>query len=247
MYSDKPFQTRCARPSYPSFVVSYEWKSFVFSQRDVLHRQRVLEAARVRPFVLVIMGAGAHHFTKMPGHTYNHFHAVDDAAVFPQEWFNNYVNETLTLFELFSGLPDNVCVVWKGNNIGQRVFSKNKTIDRIHHPSAFNNIHHWLNRFTRPLADRYGISYVDVTDITSAGKPKGFGAPSQKAGLSSLEGDIYHGYSNHIIAYALLRRACEACPRQCGAPSTCELGLEALHDQRIRLKMLNATKKTSII
>eukprot|EP00966_Prymnesium_polylepis_P226460 5238517-Prymnesium_polylepis.1 len=169
LYSEKPFQMHCNRSSYPSFTVSYEWKSFAYSQRDLLHKQRVLAAARTRPFVMVLLSVGAHHFTKLAGHRYESFHAVEDDMPFRQEWINNYMNETLALLELFSreSLPDNVCVVWKANNVGMRVHSKNRTISSIHHPSAFNGIHHWMNRFTQPLAARYGVGYVDLTDLTS--------------------------------------------------------------------------------
>ena len=46
LYSEKPYQAHCARPSHPSFVISYEWKSFAYAERDVIHKKRVLEAAR---------------------------------------------------------------------------------------------------------------------------------------------------------------------------------------------------------
>ena len=260
MYRLQQYDAICYRPQDPPFTLHFEWKSFAFSDRELEHRARVVEAARFHPFVLVVISVGAHQFTKMPGHTFEDFHAVDDDKKWDQRWIDEYVNETMTLFEVFNSksLPENVCVVWRNSNVGKRNYwraadgslSTNLAKVKLHHPSVTNGIHHWMNRFTAPLARRAGIGIVDVSDITTVVEPRGYGKPSAKVSPASLEGDIYHGYPDGYLSDAIMQRACEACPRQCGAKPNCTLGLAAIEKQRKRQaeereRLRNATASTA--
>lgn len=153
---------------------------------------------------------------------------------------DEYVNATLRLFSRFghdSGFPSNVCVLWRTSNVGPRHASRSS----LHHPSARNGVHEWLNRFTSALARRSGLGVVDTTDITYRHPPpqvaqkvsrrststeqdlKGVegsvnGHSSQRAS-TLLEGDLYHGYQASLLLEPVCLRACS----RCGLPNIARL------------------------
>jgi len=210
-YARRPYRADCHSQvaGGTDFAISFAWKSFAYEQsNDAATKERVLKAARERAFVLVLLtvGGASHHLTKVQGHSFNMFKGFEDTHRFPQEWFTQYVNETMSLFKMWSkdDVPDNVCVVWKPNNIAERHPSLNVT---FHHPSASNGVQHYMDRFTTSLAHLHGIKVADLTDITLRERPAGYTA--------DYEGDVMHGYDDARLATALLQRACAVCPKQC--------------------------------
>ena len=77
----------------------------------------------------------------------------------------------------------------------------------MHHPSAVNGVHHWLNRFNAAIARRYGVPVIDLTDLTR------HGVMDAVAGVS--EGGVYHKVSADAMVPELLTRMVRACPRVC--------------------------------
>ena len=209
LYSQKPFVRHCAPRHRVTFQLQFEWKSFMYSARDELHLQRVLQAADdagTTRRALVLLSGGPHHFSRFGAHRRSMYHTFDlDAGSWPwpQAWLDDYMRDADRLFGRFAAArPRRVCVVWKASNIARRAQAP---AGSRHHPSISDGPHHLLNRVSIALARRHGLSVVDLSDLTLAAKPSGrdqFGAP---------EGDAYHGYDSEALADALLRRACAAC------------------------------------
>lgn len=193
LYSASPVKATC------NGIASlwYEWKSFQWSTRDVAFIDNVKHAAQHGEPVIVLLGSGVHHFAKFPDFNSNLYHSVSDSHLWPQYWFDNYIAETLELFErVTKDLPTNVCILWTTNHIGTRVHGSTDA----HHPSATNGLHHWLNRMTAALAKEKGIELVDLTNLTLAA-------------TSSLqeEGDLYHGYDFQKLAEEVMNQVNAKC------------------------------------
>ena len=141
LFSRSPWTSQC--PNGTS--LHFEWKSFMWSERDRLFRERVAAAAVTSQRVIVILGGGPHHFARFADHEQPLHFTVDDSFAWPQRWLDDYVAGTSQLLDFFSprGLPPAVCVLWRLSNIGPRHAALGP-----HHPSARNGLHDWLNRFT---------------------------------------------------------------------------------------------------
>ena len=170
LFSRTPFQSACPR----GVNLHFEWKSFQWSAaRDLAFRDRVAAAARSGQKVVVVLAGGPHHFSRFADHEQQLQFQVADNFPWPQHWIDEYVESTGTLFDAFgarSGLPSNVCVLWRLSNVAPR-HEAGLRADSLHHPSARNGLHDWLNRFTAGLARRAGIRILDTTDVTLGHPP----------------------------------------------------------------------------
>lgn len=165
LYGAKPFEANCTGSGLhwhnASFGVTYMWKSFMFSATDLRLRQAAARLA-LRGRVIVVLSAGLQEFGRFPQHREELLHNVRDDEVWPQQWFDDYLNRTAQLFSLYSGdaqraLASNFtrqknktaprhkrrspCVVWRAQNIAAR---HTNASEPRHHPSAVNGPHHWL-------------------------------------------------------------------------------------------------------
>eukprot|EP00908_Phaeocystis_cordata_P006771 Transcript_17393.p1 GENE.Transcript_17393~~Transcript_17393.p1 ORF type:complete len:439 (+),score=27.32 Transcript_17393:193-1317(+) len=210
----------CSTPT-ARFNTTYRWKTFQHDVFDFADQLRVFDAARRGPTIVVLEGAGPHHFVKFREHYQTRFSApvapgvpqkqavlftaFDDFFDFPQHWIDDYVAQTKALLRLYSSPPQNVCVVWKMLSIGPR-----SNLTRTHHPSVLNGPHHWLNRMTKPIVEEHGIKVLDMTDLTlsmvPAPKLDGFHATP-----SSPEGDPYHGFRYNELTPPMMERICKLC------------------------------------
>ena len=148
VYSQRPYGARCQGAGY-DLRLRYEWKSFLASARDVVHRKRVLAAAARGGRVLVVLSGGLHDMTSFRAITEQQRNAMPASmrwpqegwlglaliltpslililtltlTRWPQEWINHFVNGTMALFDFYGrkNLPDNVCVVFRGSNVASR-------------------------------------------------------------------------------------------------------------------------------
>ena len=127
LYSEHPWQSRCRGPGLPAgqhssellsprpnVTLHFEWKSFMWSDRDHVFKRRVAMAANEHARVVVVLGGGPHHFSRFEDHVQTLQFQVDDTFAWPQRWIDEYVQSTIRLFNAFgprtSGLPSNVCV-----------------------------------------------------------------------------------------------------------------------------------------
>ena len=179
-----------------------------------------------RGLMIVQLSAGLQQFSRIPGHEEKRLHLVEDNATWPQEFFDEWVQETAALFRLFSPKQwrtmqeqtppagrRRVCVVWRAQNIAAR---HTKLSDPSHHPSTVNGINHWMNRVGIALARLHGLAVVDYTNITTSTVPLSTYADDRPTGASTrkadaLEGDVYHGYKMNTLAPLWLSTLAKAC------------------------------------
>ena len=195
-----------------TFRMTYRWKTFQSDAFDAHDEARIREAASRASRVFVILeGGGPHHFAKFREHHLVRapktlFTTVDDRWNLPQHWIDDYMLNTKALMRRHSreSLPSNVCVLWKTMHIGSR---SNET--GSHHPSVVNGMHHWLNRLAISAAAERGIGVLDLSDLTMgmSAAPKLTGAHT----ATTIEGDPYHGFPQHVLVPELLRRMCTRC------------------------------------
>jgi len=234
LYSRQPYRATCASAN---MSLAFEWKSFMLSSRDEVFRQRVLAAAADGTPVTVVMNAGTHHFAKFHDHAVSSYFDAPDDFAWPQAWIDDFVLSTRRLLAAFAPatLPKNVCVLWKTMNIGPRqpvvamqsapplsqvsqhgtdgsaaAASTAASAAQVHHPSARNGLHDWLNRISIALATEVGVGVVDLSDLTLSHPPTPR-LPQPRPGMASPEGDIYHGYSAATLLPGFTKRVCEAC------------------------------------
>ena len=97
-------------------------------------------------------------------------------------------------------------MLWKTSNVGPR--HGRRASHELHHPSARNGLHEWLNRFTSAMARQAGLGVVDTTDVTLAHPPPlKTDVPEAKV----TEGDLYHDYSSSVLLPPMCQRVCAAC------------------------------------
>jgi hypothetical protein len=225
LYARRPFEANCTGRTTAwrnaTFSVHGYWKSFQYTQADLaMHSamQQELEQTRTESpaatdararldlepsegLLIVQLSAGLQQFARIPGREEKQLHLIEDSATLPQEWVDQWLNETDALFRLFSphqwrrasttrgqtqtnltnltnltqDLQDDhrpVCVVWRAQNIAAR---HTNLSEPRHHPSSINGVHHWINRLGIALARLHGLDVIDYTDFTTSHWP----APSR--------------------------------------------------------------------
>ena len=260
LYARKPFEANCTGRTRAwrnaSFSLHGYWKSFQYTSADLAIHSAVRHelqqsahvpssstTARAGPsssppspssppgLVIVQLSAGLQQFARIPGHEEKRLHVVEENATWPQEWIDDWVNETAALFRLFSPQQwrtlqgqtataaggRRVCAVWRAQNIAAR---HTNLSEPRHHPSTVNGVNHWLNRLGIALARIHGLGIVDYTDFTATNAPLSTYADDRPTGASArkadtfLEGDVYHGYKMNTLAPVWLSALAKAC---CGS------------------------------
>jgi hypothetical protein len=250
-YARHPFKTWC--PAL-NVTLHYEWKSRMWSEHDASFRRRATRAARAAPKTLVVLNGGPHHFAQFADHSHSYYWALPDSFDVPQHWVDDYLTNARTLFRSFAppSLPPNVCALWRTSNIGPRLGEsggQNRTVKpaRVHHPSARNGLHEWLNRFAVGLAREAGVGVLDLTDLTilhppppkrmhtesksvlhatttreparSAAAAAAADRVSGRRLFAHIEGDLYHGFNSSLLLLPFVARACAACQRAWAVPT----------------------------
>ena len=174
LYSRDPFHASC--PAL-NVTLHYEWKSRMWAGSDQTFHRRVIKAAKQSPNapVIVIINGGPHHFANFDDHSHTYYWSMSDSFAYPQRWFDSYFEDTRALFHAFAPrtLPPNTCSLWRTSNIGPRVGDAPGQRPRaLHHPSARNGMHEWLNRWSSSIARAEGLhGVIDLTDLTVANPP----------------------------------------------------------------------------
>ena len=238
LYARRPFEANCSGWRGPGFSVTFRWKSFAYSTPDDEMRAaiaRALAADDDRHVLVVLSQIGGVQFNRFGAHRESMLHNVRDDEPWPQEWIDDYVNQTQRLLTAFAPsalhqLADShprrdhapqrrrrrrLCVVWRTQNIASR--HANASEPR-HHPSSANGVHHWLSRIAIALARQAGIGTVDMTNVTMRSRPLSYSADGRGSKSPShadaLEGDVYHGYPSSFLGPLFLQALSREC---CGA------------------------------
>jgi hypothetical protein len=225
-FGARPFEANCTGSrawKNASFRVHYVWKSYQLSEVD---RRLYLAAKRsAARRVIVVLSNGLQHFSRFDEHREELLHRARDDFDWPQQWIDDWLNETTKLMDLYAPLhhPQTAdrstgsrrCIIWRAQNIASR---HSNASESHHHPSSRNGVHNWLNRISSALARRFSLGVLDLTDMTVARNPLGydvsrFDLPQSGAGRpkGTLEGDVYHGYQGGYLGPMFLQRLAEAC------------------------------------
>ena len=86
-------EARCAN----GVLLSYSWKSFAFSERDLEVAAYLRASAESGARVAAVFAVGPHHFATEAGHAHHQYQAADRWMP-PQEWTDRYVRGLQFLF-----------------------------------------------------------------------------------------------------------------------------------------------------